>query len=133
MNTLKTLVATGTAFFTTASLGHSGAELTVLAPGALLSGLMHPFTGIDHMLTLLLLGGAIVLLHSGQDQQLKRRLSGAVMLGVLLGWSFLHYSGEYFATYALGFSISSTLLISAGAQVTSIGKRFKAARCPRKK
>ncbi|MBQ0720228.1 MAG: HupE/UreJ family protein [Gammaproteobacteria bacterium] len=127
INTMKTLAAFGAVFFSALCFAHTGAELAVveLTPGALLTGLLHPFTGIDHLLTLLLLGGAIALLHSRESRLLKRGLSGAVMLGVLLSWSFIHYSGEYFVTYALGFALSSTLLMSAGVQITNISQHFK--------
>lgn len=134
MNTTKALAALGSAIFPAVSFAHTGAELAVmeLAPGALFTGLMHPFTGIDHLLTLLLLGAAIALPHSG-NRLIKRGLSGAVILGMLLSWSLLHYSTEYLTTYALGFAISSTLLMSAGVQIANISKRFKSARCQSKK
>jgi hydrogenase/urease accessory protein HupE len=114
-----------TVFYSAASLGHSGAELTALAPGGLLAGLMHPLTGIDHILALITLGGAMALLLSGENRAIKRGLSGAVLLGMLLSWSFVHYSGEYFASYALGFASTSALLMIIGISIASVGSRYK--------
>ena len=37
----------------------------------------------------------------------------------LLIWSFLHYSGDNFAAYALGFSTTSLLLIVAGMRIAA--------------
>lgn len=135
MKTTKALAALGSVIFPAVSFAHTGAELAVmeLAPGALFTGLMHPFTGIDHVLTLLLLGAAIALPHSGGNRLIKRGLSGVVILSMLLSWSLLHYSTEYLTTYALGFAVSSTLLMSAGVQIANISKRFKSARCQSKK
>lgn len=116
-----------TAFYSAASLGHSGAELSALTPGGLLAGLMHPLTGIDHILALIALGGAMALLHSGENRVIKRGLSGAVLLGMLLSWSFVHYSGEYFASYALGFASTSALLMTIGIRIVGIGTRHKQA------
>ena len=122
MNTMKSLTAVSCALFSASSLGHSGLEVT---PGTLLSGMMHPFTGLDHVLTLLLFGGLISLLYAGEKQQLNRTLAGALTLGTLLGWSFLHYSGDHFAAYALGFACSSSLLMTAGARLYVIGQYLR--------
>ena len=124
MNIMKPLTAAGTALFSASSLGHNGLDV---APGTLFSGWVHPFTGLDHVLTLLLLGGVIALLYTAENRQLKRVLAGLVTLGILLSWSFLHYSGDYFAIYAVGFASSSGLLMSAGASIACISKRFKGA------
>lgn len=129
MKTMKTLAATSAAFFSTTSIAHTGVDLVVDEAGlnALVSGFSHPFTGVDHILALVLTGGAIALLHAGNTRVLKRWLSGAALLCVLLSWSFLHYSGEYFAAYATGFAVISTMLMAAGVFIASIGKRFKGA------
>ena len=130
MSTIKILVATSAAFFSAASLSHSGLEQgsLALAQGSLLTGLMHPLTGLDHVFTLLLLGGAISLLCSGEKRQIKRSLAGAATLGILLSWSFLHYSGSYFVTYALGFACTSSLLMITGVSIAGFGQRLKTAR-----
>lgn len=129
MKTMKTLAGVSAAFFSATSIAHTGVDIAIdeAALNALASGFNHPFTGVDHILALGLLGGAIALLHAGNRRILKRWLSGAALLCVLLSWSFLHYSGEYFAAYATGFAITSTLLMAAGVFIASIGKRFKGA------
>lgn len=130
--TLIAAVFTATVVYSAASFGHSGAELATLAPSALLTGLMHPLTGIDHILALLTLGGAIALLHSEGNHLLKRGLSTAVLLGMLLSWSFIHYNGEYFAAYALGFASTSSLLMVVGMYMAGVRSRYKQASSIRK-
>ncbi len=129
MKTMKTLAGVSAAFFSATSIAHTGVDIAIdeAALNALASGFNHPFTGVDHILALGLLGGAIALLHAGSRRLLKRWLSGAALLCVLLSWSFLHYSGEYFAAYATGFAVTSTLLMATGVYIASIGKRFQRA------
>ena len=122
MKGLKTLLALGgtlsAMFFTAACFAHSGTELvTTTAP--LASGLLHPLSGIDHILTLLLMGSVLSVFYFNKKQRLRAYLTGSfLMLATLLTWSFLHYQGEHFITYALGYSFTSSLLISAGIQIT---------------
>ena len=124
MSISKILVAFGACLFSTVGLAHTGAEL---APGAALEGLMHPLTGIDHWLSLLLMGGAISILYKQKKQALKPGLTTALGLSVLLIWSFLHYNGDDFAAYAVAYAFTSTLLIVAGSQVVNIARHLKVA------
>ena len=124
MSTSKILVAFGACLFSTVGLAHTGMEL---APGAALEGLMHPLTGIDHWLTLLLVGGAIAVFYTQKNQALKLGLATTLGLSVLLIWSFLHYTGDNFAAYAVAYAFTSTLLIVAGSQVVSVGRHLKVA------
>ena len=126
MKGLKILLALGgtvsAMFFTTACFAHSGTELaTTTAP--LASGLLHPLSGIDHILTLLLMGSVLSLFYLNKKQRFTAYLTGSfLLLASLLTWSFLHYQGEHFMTYALGYSFTSSLLISAGIQTTGFYK-----------
>lgn len=130
MNSIKTLTAfISSALISTASFAHTGMALD---SGTMVTGLLHPFTGVDHLLGLMLLGGIISLLYSQHKPAIKRGFAGVFVLAVLLSWSFLHYSGEHFTAYALGFAISSTLMMAAGVQITGISKRFKTARSQNK-
>lgn len=128
MNTRKTLLALGGTlsgtFFTTACFAHSGTELaTTAAP--LASGILHPLSGIDHILTLLLIGGVLSILHFSKKQRLRAHLAGSfLLLATLLTWSFLHYQGENFASYALGYCFTSSLLISVGIQASGFYKKL---------
>ncbi|PCH53099.1 MAG: hypothetical protein COC20_01135 [Cellvibrionales bacterium] len=124
MSISKILVAFGACLFSTVGLAHTGAEL---APGAALEGLMHPLTGIDHWLSLLLMGGAISVFCKQKKQALKPGLTTALGLSVLLIWSFLHYNGDDFAAYAVAYAFTSTLLIVAGSQVVNIARHLKVA------
>jgi len=123
MKGLKILLALGgtvsAMFFTTACFAHSGTELaTTTAP--LASGLLHPLSGFDHILTLLLMGSVLSLFYFNKKQRFTAYLTGSfLMIATLLAWSFLHYQGEHFISYALGYSLTSSLLISLGIQTTS--------------
>ena len=126
MNGLKTLLAlSGTVssiFFTTACFAHSGSEL-VSTTAPLASGILHPLSGFDHILTLLLLGCVLSAFYFNKKQRVTAYLSSSFLIvGVLLVWSFLHYQGNNFASYALGYSFTSSLLISAGIQITGFYK-----------
>lgn len=129
MKPIKTLAAVSAAFFSTTGIAHTGVNLTVAegARNAVLSGFSHPFTGVDHVLTLMLMGGTIALMYAGNGRLVKRWLAGAALLCVLLSWSFLHYSGEYFAAHAAGFALTSSMLMATGAGIARIGKRVRGA------
>ncbi len=124
MKGLKTLFALSCTFFTTACFAHSGTELaTTAAP--LASGILHPLSGIDHILALLLIGSVISILYFSKKQRLRARLTGGfLLLATLLTWSFSHYQGDNFTAYALGYCFTSSLLISAGIQATSFYKKL---------
>ena len=124
MKTIKALTALSAAFFSASTLAHTGLEL---APGTLITGLMHPLTGLDHVLALLLLGGIISLLFTGQQRPLKPAIAGALTLGILLSWSFLHYAGNDFSSYALGFASSSAGLMTIGGCIAGFSQRLESA------
>lgn len=108
--------------FTTACFAHSGTEL-VTTSTPLASGILHPLSGIDHILTLLLMGSLLSVFYFTKKQRLRAYFTATfLMLATLLTWSFLHYQGEHFITYALGYSFTSSLLISAGIQITGFYK-----------
>ena len=99
------------------SLAHTETEFN---PASLLSGLAHPLTGLDHLLGLLLLGAGIALFAAQKNLVFKRGIAMLVSVSTLLAWSFLHYSGDNFIAYALGFSTTSILLMVAGMRIASI-------------
>lgn len=122
MKGLKTLLTLSAMFFTTACFAHSGTELATTS-SPLASGILHPLSGIDHILTLLLMGSLLSVFYFTKKQRLRAYFTATfLMLATLLTWSFLHYQGEHFITYALGYSFTSSLLISAGIQITGFYK-----------
>lgn len=122
MKGLKTLLTLSAMFFTTACFAHSGTELATTST-PLASGILHPLSGIDHILTLLLMGSFLSVFYFTKKQRLRAYFTATfLMLATLLTWSFLHYQGEHFITYALGYSFTSSLLISAGIQITGFYK-----------
>ena len=98
----------------TPSLAHTETEFS---SASLLSGLAHPLTGLDHILGLLLLGAGIAFFAAHKKGVFKRGVAVLSSVSALLAWSFLHYSGDSFAAYALGFSTTSILLIIAGMRI----------------
>lgn len=101
------------------SLAHTETEFS---SASLLSGLAHPLTGLDHLLGLLLLGAGIALFAMQKHGVFKRSLAVLSSVSALLIWSFLHYSGDNFAAYALGFSTTSILLILVGMRIANFAK-----------
>lgn len=93
----------------------------------MLSGLAHPLTGLDHLLGLLLLGAGIALFAAQKNVVFKRGIAVLASVSALLAWSFLHYSGDNFAAYALGFSTTSILLMLMGMRIASFTKYRPAA------
>ncbi len=98
----------------TPSLAHTETEFS---SASLLNGLAHPLTGLDHILGLLLLGAGIAFFAAHKKSVFKRGIAVLTSVSALLAWSFLHYSGDSFAAYALGFSTTSILLIVAGMRI----------------
>ena len=100
----------------TPSLAHTETEWS---SASLLSGLAHPLTGLDHVFGLLLLGAGIAFFAAHKKGVFKRSFAVLSSIIALLIWSFLHYSGDNFAAYALGFSTTSLLLIVAGMRIAA--------------
>ena len=101
------------------SLAHTETEFS---SASLLSGLAHPLTGLDHLLGLLLLGAGIAFFAAQKNLVFKRGIAVLASVSALLAWSFLHYSGDNFAAYALGFSTTSILLMVVGMRIASSAK-----------
>ena len=100
----------------TPSLAHTETDWS---SASLLSGLAHPLTGLDHVFGLLLLGAGIAFFAAHKKGVFKRSFAVLSSIIALLIWSFLHYSGDNFAAYALGFSTTSLLLIVAGMRIAA--------------
>jgi len=101
------------------SLAHTETEFS---SASLLSGLAHPLTGLDHLFGLLLLGAGIAFFAVQKNVVFKRGIAVLASVSALLTWSFLHYSGDNFAAYALGFSTTSILLMVMGMRIASFTK-----------
>tara|TARA_R110002050_G_scaffold68266_1_gene148125 strand:- start:140 stop:541 length:402 start_codon:yes stop_codon:yes gene_type:complete len=112
-NSITLLLSTTIA---TPSLAHTETEWS---SASLLSGLAHPLTGLDHVFGLLLLGAGIAFFAAHKKGVFKRSFAVLSSIIALLIWSFLHYSGDNFAAYALGFSTTSLLLIVAGMRIAA--------------
>ncbi len=107
----------------TPSLAHTETEFS---SASLLSGLVHPLTGLDHILGLLLLGAGIAFFAAHKKGVFRRGLAVLASVSALLSWSFLHYSGDSFAAYALGFSTTSILLLIVGMRIPEFVKHRSA-------
>lgn len=99
---------------------------------AFYAGLAHPFTGIDHLLTLLL--GGVLLALIGLQCPSRRRTHGlpaSALLALMLAWSLVHYSGHHWLSYGLGYLFSSYATLALTYKLAGVIKTAGGCKAPK--